>query len=284
MAWTARKLTPRFGVALDGLNVAAGVSEVECEQLRAAVYEYGIVLLPGQSVDDDALFEFAEAMGEILHAPNVTGVPASRVLALTNLDENGNLRSADDVWVKRNQANVQWHADMTFTRPRASISILHGRIVTTENGNTEFCDMRLGWESLAATEQAELASLTAVHTLWQSRRKTGTDKGFNEDDRRRYPPVERPLVERHAPSGRTALMLGSSIASVGRLDETESAAFLAELTARTTPPAHVYSHRWTAGDLLLWDNRCVLHRATDYDVATQPRDLRAVRLYEAADT
>jgi alpha-ketoglutarate-dependent taurine dioxygenase len=168
-------------------------------------------------------------------------------------------------------------------RPRASISILYGRVVTTANGNTEFCDMRLAWEALSPAEQAELASLTACHTLWQSRRKYGTDKGFNEDDRNRYPPVERPLVDVHRPSGRKALMVGSNIASLGDLDEAASAALLVRLTEQATVPAHIYSHRWTTGDLLLWDNRCVLHRAAAYDVATQPRDLRAVRLFEAAD-
>lgn len=283
MGWTERRLTPQVGLALEGAKVDAGLSEAERDRIRAAVHQHGVLLLPGQSLDDDALYAFAEAIGEVVPAPHVTGVPTSRVLALTNLDDNGNLRPADDVWVRRNQANEQWHADLSFMRPRASISILYGRVVTTENDNTEFCDMRLAWEALAAEEQAALAPLTVRHTLWQSRRKYGTDKGFSEEDRKRYPPVERPLVEVHRPTGRRALMVGSNIASVGDLDEAASAALLARLTAQAAQPDHIYSHRWSEGDLLLWDNRCVLHRAAAYDVATQPRDLRAVRLYETVD-
>lgn len=283
MGWTERRLTPAVGLALDGVRADQGLSAAQRERIRAAVCEHGVVVLPGQSLDDEALYAFAEAIGEVVPAPNVTGVPTSRVLALTNLDENGRLRPADDVWVRRNQANEQWHADLSFMRPRASISILYGRTVTTENGNTEFCDMRLAWEALPADEQAALAPLTARHTLWQSRRKYGTDKGFSEEDRKRYPPVVRPLVDTHRPSGRKALMVGSNIAGVGGLDEAASADLLARLTERAAVPAHIYSHRWSKGDLLLWDNRCVLHRAAAYDVATQPRDLRAVRLFEAAD-
>ena len=78
-------------------------------------------------------------------------------------------------------------------------------------------------------------------------------------------------------------MLGANIASVGDLDEIDSVAFLDALTERATAPEFVYSHRWTAGDLLLWDNRCMMHRVSPYDTATQPRDMRAIRLFEAAD-
>src|SRR5689334_11334541 len=108
MAWTERKLSPRVGLALEGVRIDEGLSEAERDRIRAAVYEHGVVLLAGQSLDDDALFAFAEAIGEVVLPPNVSGVPRSKVLALTNLDENGNLRPADDVWVKRNQQNTLW--------------------------------------------------------------------------------------------------------------------------------------------------------------------------------
>ena len=283
MAWTERKLTPRVGLALEGLQVDKGLSRTDRKRIRAAVHEHGVVLIPGQSLDDDALYAFAEAIGEVVPAPRVTGVPTSRVLALTNLDAQGNLRAADDLWVRRNQANKQWHADLSFMRPRASISILYGRVVTTENGNTEICDMRLAWEALSPSEQSLLEPLIARHTLWQSRRKYGTDMGFNHKDLERYPPVERRLVDLHRPSGRKALMLGSNIESVAGAGEDATELFLAEHIVRATIAEHIYSHRWTAGDLLLWDNRCMLHRAAAYDAATQPRDLRAVRLYEPSD-
>lgn len=283
MAWSERKLTPRVGLAMDGLRVDQGLAKIERKRIRAAVHKYGVVLIPGQSLDDDALYAFAEAIGEVVPAPRVSGVPTSPVLALTNLDAEGNLRPADDLWVRRNQANEQWHADLSFMRPRASISILYGRTVTTENGNTEVCDMRLAWEALAPSEQKLLETLMARHTLWQSRRKYGTDMGFNPADLERYPPVERPLVDLHRPSGRKALMLGSNIESVGGAGEDATELFLAEHIARATIAEHVYSHRWAAGDLLLWDNHCMLHRAAAYDAATQPRDLRAVRLYEPFD-
>jgi alpha-ketoglutarate-dependent 2,4-dichlorophenoxyacetate dioxygenase len=285
MAWTERKLTPKIGLALEGFRVDEGLTEAERARIRAAIYQNGVVLLPGQSLDDDAFYAFAEAIGEVVLPPSVSGVPPNRVLALTNLDENGHLRPADDVWVKRNQQNTLWHADLTFMRPRAAIGMLYGRTVVSDGGNTEICDMRLAWESLSPAEQAELEPLVARHSLWLSRRKYGTDKGFSfsDEDIRRYPPVERPLVDIHRPTGRKALMLGANIASVGELDEIESVAFLDELTERATAPEFIYSHRWTAGELLLWDNRCTMHRVSPYDTATQPRDMRAIRLFEAAD-
>jgi alpha-ketoglutarate-dependent 2,4-dichlorophenoxyacetate dioxygenase len=282
MNWRERRLTPRMGIALEGLRIDAGLPAAELQRIRERAHEYGVVLLPCQDLTDDALYAFAESIGVILPTPDVAGTSQARVLHISNLDASGNLLPAGDNWVERNRANELWHADMSFMRPRASFSMLYARIVTEDGGRTEYCDMRLAWESLSHEEQARLEPLTARHTIWTPRLRFGAK--FTEEELERYPPVERPLVEMHGPSGRKALMVGSAIATVGDLDEAATAPFLAELTERASARENVYSHRWTPGDLLIWDNHCVLHRATPYDSANQPRDLRAVRLFEPANS
>jgi alpha-ketoglutarate-dependent 2,4-dichlorophenoxyacetate dioxygenase len=217
----------------------------------------------------------------VLPSTPFSDLPQGKLLAITNLDAKGELRPAGDWYVRAMKGNELWHVDLSFMRPRATLSILYGRVVTPVGGNTEFCDLRLACEALPAEERAHLATLTADHDIFQSRRSLGFDE-LNEEELGKHPPVPRPLLSRHE-SGRDTLLLASHISRLSGYDRAESAAMLRALTARATVPANVYSHEWRAGDLLLWDNRCVMHRATPFDDAAHPRDLRAARLCDLAD-
>ena len=123
--------------------------------------------------------------------------------------------------------------------------------------------------------------LTTFHSIIHSRRVYGLDE-FTDEDRARFPPTERPLVARHEENSRKALLLASHIEIVSGYDREASAALVRDLTERATVPANVYSHRWTAGDFLLWDNRSVMHRATPFELG-EPREMKALRLYDTAD-
>jgi alpha-ketoglutarate-dependent 2,4-dichlorophenoxyacetate dioxygenase len=282
MSWSERKLTPGFGVELSGLRIGPDLPRANRAAVYEAVVQHGVVVVPGQSLSDDDLFEFADSIGTVNPAPKVTGVPPTRILPLSNVDESGKLLPADDWWMRQNLANELWHLDLTFMRPRATISLLFGRTVPPHGGNTEFCDMRLAYEALPAEDRARLDGLTAYHSIMHSRSTYGFNE-WSEEDQRRFPPVPRPLVNRHAENGRKALLLASHISAVGDLGAEETATMMRDLTARATVPQNIYSHRWSAGDLLLWDNRSVMHRATPFDVAHHPRDMRAVRLIDLAD-
>lgn len=283
MPWTKRKLTERFGAVLAGGRISPACAENDARYVYDSIMHFGLVVIPDQPhLSDDDIQAFASSMGSVMPVPKLSNVPQGKLLPISNLDESGRIKPADDWYVRSNQANELWHVDLSFVRPRASISILYARVVPPVGGNTEYCDLRLAYEALSPEAKDRLASLTSYHSISHSRRTYGFD-ALNEAELGKFPLVARPLVERHKESGRDALMLASHISELSEHSAQESAALLNALTAGATVPDNCYSHHWTVGDLLLWDNRCVMHRATPFEAATQARDLRAVRLIDLDD-
>lgn len=282
MAWTERRLTPGFGIELSGQAIDPALPRAERDAIYAAVMRYGLVVIPGQSLSDDELHDFAGTLGRVFAAPKVEGVPPTKVLPISNVDAAGKQLPPDDWWVRQNMANELWHVDNTFMRPRATLSFLYGREVTPVGGDTEFCDMRLAWEALSADDQARVEGLTAYHSIMHSRATYGFDE-WSREEQARFPPIPRPLVALHEESGRKSLLLASHIADIEGMTRDAAAALIGDLTARATAPERCYVHRWTQGDLLLWDNRCIMHRATPFDLARYRRDMRGLRLMDLAD-
>jgi alpha-ketoglutarate-dependent 2,4-dichlorophenoxyacetate dioxygenase len=282
MTWSERKLTSRFGVELTGARIDRSLAASDRRAVYDAAMKHGLVLIAGLGLSDDAVHDFAASLGEVFPLSQFSDMPKGKLMPITNLDAEGKLRPAGDWYVRAMKGNELWHVDLSFVRPRATLSMLYGKVVTPVGGNTEFCDLRLACEALSPEERVHLATLTAWHDIFHSRRILGFDE-MNEAELGRYPPVLRPLLSRHEESGRDTLLLASHIAALSGYGPDESAAMMRDLTARATVPANVYSHQWRPGDLLLWDNRCVMHRATPYDELAHPRDLRAVRLRDLAD-
>jgi alpha-ketoglutarate-dependent 2,4-dichlorophenoxyacetate dioxygenase len=282
MPWSESPLTARFGVELSGLVIGPDLPQPDRMAIYDSVVEHGVVVVTGQDMTHDDFFDFASSIGTVSPSPVMSGVPQGRVLPIGNVDRDGQLLPPDNWSVKQNQANELWHIDLTFTRPRATISMLYGKRCPAEGGNTEFCDLRLAYEALSPEEQLRFDPLTASHSIMHSRSLYGVDE-FTDEDIRRFQPTERPLVARHEENSRKALLLASHIESVSGYSREDSATLVRELTERATVPANVYSHRWTAGDFLLWDNRSMMHRATPYDIANVPREMWALRLRDTAD-
>jgi len=285
MPWQERKLTERgVGVELTGERIDPELSQVDRQAVRDATARHGVTVIPGQALSDNDIYEFFASLGDkVVELPATEGVPPYErgVIPIGNVDRHGNILPVDDWNVRQSVANEFWHVDMTFLQPRATLSLLYGRVVPSEGGNTEFCDTRLFWDSLDDDERAWLSTLSCAHSVIHSRRKTGfTD--WPKEALERYVPVERPLVMVQPATGRTALTLAAYIESVAGMTPAESEAFVAELTTRATAPDNVYSHRWRASDLVLWDNSCMMHRATPFDMAAYARDMRGARLCDPA--
>jgi alpha-ketoglutarate-dependent 2,4-dichlorophenoxyacetate dioxygenase len=280
MLWRERKLADGFAVELTGESIGPGLSEAGRQAIYDATARYGVCVLPAQDLTDDGIFDFAESLpDEVVIDTPLEGVPFTRVMPLGNVGPDGEILPEDDWVLSQNRANELWHVDRTFMIPRATISMLYGRTVPPEGGNTEFCDTRLFWESLSAGEQRRLEGLTCWHSLIHSRKRHGF-ADWTEEALERFKSVERPLVARQEQTGRMALILASHIHAIDGLDDDEAVALVDDLIARATVPANVYSHKWKAGDFVLWDNRCVMHRARPYDMASHARDVRAIRLYD----
>jgi alpha-ketoglutarate-dependent 2,4-dichlorophenoxyacetate dioxygenase len=280
MPWRRRKLAAGFAIELSGATIGPGLSEAD----RRAVYEatalHGVCVLPGQRLSDDEIFDFAASLeDEVVIDTPLEGVPFTRVMPLGNVGPDGKILPEDDWVLSQNRANELWHVDRTFMIPGATISMLYGRAVPPEGGNTEFCDTKLFWESLSGEEQRTLEGLTCWHSLIHSRKRHGFDD-WTQEALERFKSVERPMAARQERTGRMALILASHIHAIDGLSDEDAVALVDDLIARATVPANVYSHRWSAGDMVLWDNRCVMHRARPYDMAAHARDVRAIRLYD----
>lgn len=286
MSWNERKLTPRFGLELSGQNLNdPGLPQAERDAVLDAVTQYGVVVVPGQDLGDEQLLGFADSLGVVMEGPGYASdnrIPrGQRIFRLTNLDDAGRILPAGDWMVRQNKGNELWHIDSTYMKPKHHISLFYGKVCPPEGANTEYCDLRLVWDALSAEEQAFVEGRTAAHSLLHSRKLMGFNE-WSAEDVDRFRPVDRPLVGKDA-NGRKALWIASHILSITGMEDDEAVSLVADLTRRAATPERVYSHKWREGDLLLWDNRAVMHRATPFAEDTYPRDMRTCRLVDLED-
>lgn len=275
MALPIRPLHPLFGA-----EVLAPATECPAAAIEAAIAQAGLLLLRNVPFDDAALIAFAGQFGPLQQGRSLAG-SLPQITRLSNRDPDGTLRAPDDAARFLAAANRLWHVDNSFTAPGVTFSFLHARQVPELGGDTEFCDNRVTWEALDPARRDVLRGLRADHSFQRSCARIGFDYARHSGADR--PPVRRALVRRHHPSGRDALIIASHIERIEGHGPEAGEALLADLTALAAAPERVYRHRWRAGDLLIWDNRCMMHRATDYPQFAEPRDLRSVRVIDVAD-
>jgi alpha-ketoglutarate-dependent 2,4-dichlorophenoxyacetate dioxygenase len=276
MAFDIRPLHPLFGAELRADPASTDPATIKA--IEAAAGRYGLVLLRDAALDDAGLVRFAARFGPLQTMANFAG-DERHVVRVTNIGADGGIKPEDDDGRRLFDANLHWHVDSSFMAPGATFSFLHARIVPNEGGDTQFCDNRATWDALDPEQKDRLSGLAAIHSLAHSRKLTGYDLA----DPSAVPSVRRRLVRHHWPSGRNALILASHVERIDGIKRKESTALLADLTALATAPERIYSHRWRAGDLLVWDNRCIMHRATPFASLDEPRDLRSARVIDVED-
>ena len=160
--------------------------------------------------------------------------------------------------------------------------MLYARSVAPIGGHTEFADMRAAWDALPAASRAKLRGLIAEHSLMYSRRRLGFTE-FTPEEKNAFAPVHRPLLRRIPESGRDSLYIASHIGRIEGMPDEETEALVAELVAHATQRQFVYTHRWRVGDLVMWDNRCTMHRGTEYEDTRWPRDLQRATTSDRLD-
>ncbi len=281
MVWTERRLKGHFAAELVGPKLTLDQPQSVRDAVYEAVTREGVVVVRDQDLSDDELEGFAASVGMVMSYPGL-GDHIPNVVPLGNIGPDGKLLPEDGDFMRASLANQLWHIDSTYTKPRSTVSMLLGKIVPPRGGETEFCDLRHAWDRLSAQEQARLRDMTASHSIIHSRTLTGYSD-WAEGVRERLPSIDRPLVRNHEETGRTALLLASHIEKLTGLTKEETVALVADLTARAATTDNVYAHPWRPGDLLLWDNRCVMHRATPFEMGKYPRDVRSTRLVDVTE-
>jgi len=256
-----------FVARLTGLDLSKPLDSGDFDQVRDAFNRYAVVVFPEQTLTDDQQIAFSERFGPLevsLRKDRQRRVDNPRISDISNVDEKNRVFDPDDERAIYNAGNRLWHSDSSFKRVPAMASLLSGREVPPEGGETEYADLRGAWDALPADGQRGLESLVAEHSFVYSRGLIGYDQ-FTDAERAAVPPVPQAVVRTHPATGRKALYLGSHASHVMGRPVEEGRALLRELLDFATQPQFVYRHVWRRHDLVMWDNRCVLHRGRPWD-------------------
>jgi alpha-ketoglutarate-dependent 2,4-dichlorophenoxyacetate dioxygenase len=245
-----------------------------------------VVVLRDQHIDDAEQVRFARAFGPLELPPHMGMRPAAMKVRvgyglydISNLDANGDFLPQDSLRLIFNKSNENFHTDSSFNSLPTKWSMLSARVVPPEGGDTEFSDARAAWDALPAPLQQQAAHATAEHWLWKTRVDAGKMQ-ITDEMRNAMPPARHPVMRTVAESGRTALYLGAHVTHIVDWPRDDSDRFIAEINAHIANPVFRYVHKWRVGDLLVWDNRCTLHRATPYPVFQHKRDMRRATINE----
>ena len=265
MTLTARPLHPLFGVEIGGVDLAAPLNDATFAAIRDAFEAHSLLLFRDQVLDDDAQVAFSRRFGPLETTVKANPAGGTYFARQSNLDiATGAFIPPEDRRMIYQKANYFWHTDSSFKRVPSLCSLLSARIVPPEGGETEFATMRAAYDDLPEATKRRLDGLVALHSLQHSRSLVDPDV-LTQDQRDEVPPVPQTLVRVNPVNGRKALYVGAHASQIVGWPQDEGSAFLRELTEFATQPRFVYRHAWRAGDLLVWDNRALLHRATAYD-------------------
>jgi alpha-ketoglutarate-dependent taurine dioxygenase len=262
-------LDATFGATVTGLRLAE-LDEAAMAALYATWLDYALLIFPGQHLDDGQQVSFARRFGEL----------EFELVRIGNLDEAGRIMSPDEDVMRVHAGNLHWHSDSTYRPVQAKGAVFTARIVPPEGGETCWADMCAAWDALSPADQARIESMSAHHSFAYGQARAGlapaNKDAYGAKAMTQGVPL-RPLVKTHPETGRRALCLGRHAYDVSGLDPDESERLLDELTAFACQPPRTWTHRWTCGDAVIWDNRCLMHRALPWDLG-QPRDMRHTRL------
>jgi alpha-ketoglutarate-dependent 2,4-dichlorophenoxyacetate dioxygenase len=280
-----------FVAKITEVELARPIDETTQTVIKLAMDEHAVCVLPGQHLEDEELIAFSRRYGPLGVEPDIgrkagaadrrRRIASREILDISNLDENGGILDESDARALFMRGNQLWHTDASFKKEAATWSMLHAKAVPPTGGDTEFADTRGAYDALPDAMKRRLEGLVAEHSLWHSRAKLG---GYmpTEEERRSLPSARHKVVRRHPGSGRNALYIAAHASHIVGMPVEEGQALLAELIEFATQPRFVYRHKWQVGDLVIWDNRCTMHRATPFAAADHVRDMRRTTIIDKA--
>lgn len=289
MTITVEPITPDFVAEIGDVNVAQPLAAEDLEAIKRAFWRYAVLVFPEQRLDEDRHLAFAGNFGSLetstkVYRPDIKGRLRRLEMAdISNLDDTGEIWAESSRNRRYKLGNRLWHTDGSFKLVPSRASLLYARTVAPIGGHTEFADARAAYDELPEATKARIEGLVAEHAIAYSRARYGFSD-FHEDERQNLPPVPQALVRTHADSGRRALYLASHIGRIVGMDEAEGRALVDELLAHATQRRFVYTHRWRPGDLVLYDDRCTLHRGTAFDDLRWRRDMLRATVSDERNT
>jgi len=262
-ALRVRRLTDHIGAEIEGVDLSRPISDAEFQAVNAALVEHGVLVFRDQDLPPamhvDFSSRFGPLVGHIVKRFSVEDFP--EVTYISNVkNDKGEMIGAD-------RAGMIWHSDMSYMARPMLGSMLYGVECPPEGADTEFASMFAAYDALPESLRAQLAGLRGVHDYpWHYATYLSHRKPLTEEEKAQAPPVSHPIVRTHPVSGRKALYLSEGLTrAIEGMDEAEGRRLICLLTDFSTQPAFVYRHRWQPRDLVFWDNRSTMHRATEFD-------------------
>jgi alpha-ketoglutarate-dependent 2,4-dichlorophenoxyacetate dioxygenase len=279
-------VTPDFASEVGEIDLSRPLAPADLAAARDAFTRYAVLVFPAQQLSGDDHLQFARHFGKL--ETNVLAALGEKlrvreeIADIANMDANGRVWDKDSRVRLFQMGNRLWHTDSSFKAPTAFASMLYARSIPPIGGHTEFADLRAAYAALPVSMKHRIEGLIAHHSLMYSRAKLGFTE-FNESERKSFTPVRRPLVRTIPETGQKTLYIASHIGRLEGMSDDEAADLLAQLTAHATQRQFVYTHRWRVGDLVMWDNRCTMHRGTEFEDTRYPRDMQRATTSDAAD-
>jgi len=288
MAISIYPVTPSFAAEIGDVDLSGRIEPSDLDAIKEAFAKYAVLIFPDQHLSQDQHLDFARHFG-----------PLETTIALYRKDRElrvrkefadvSNLDPDNEVWGKDSRhrlfqmGNRLWHTDSSFKRLPARASLLYSRSIPPIGGHTEFADERAAYDALPDETKRRLDRLVAEHSIFNSRARLGFTN-FDDDERQAMPPVPQVLVRTIPESGRKSLYLASHAGRIFGMPEADGRALIDGLVAHVTQRQFVYTHRWRVHDLVIWDDRCTMHRGTDFDDLRWKRDMQRATVSDVANS
>ncbi len=274
MNFTVTPIDATLGAVVTDIDLAT-LDDATWSDLYETFLEYAVLVFPGQHLDEDAQARFARRFGE---TEQLSTKQKGANVAIANTKPDGSLAQPGEYHYQILKGNEGWHTDSTYMPLASKVAMLSALVLPPEHGETEFADMRAAWDELDADTQEQLEKLEAYHSLYYSQSRAGfthtTDNFYGLHDK--GAPL-RPVIKTHPETGRKSIYTGRHAYGIVGMPEAESEALLDQLMEDACQSPRVYTHNWKVGDTVVWDNRCVMHRARPYD-HKHARVLRGTRI------
>ena len=256
-----RPLHRFFGAIVEGVDLTKRINDETFTQLRNALTEFSVLVFPGQEINDAQQIAFSQRFGPLETTKVGTRGTGSPLVILSNIGEDNRVVPFTDRLNMVNRANMQWHADSSFKRIPAQASILSAREVPVTGGNTEFVSMRVVYAELPEDLKQAVEDRVAIHDFAHSRDKVDPNL-MTDSERATMPPVRQAMVldQGH----KLSLYIGSHVSDVEGMTTSESRKLIDRLLSFATQKQFIYCHTWCLHDLVIWDNRSVIHRAQPF--------------------
>jgi alpha-ketoglutarate-dependent 2,4-dichlorophenoxyacetate dioxygenase len=286
MGLSFRQLHSVFAAEACALDLRQTGDTDTLAEIRAGMDQYAVLVFRDQPLTDADQLAFAQRLDGTLHAKTGAAVLArnrfgNEALAdISNVDESGELLQSSDRRRMYALGNRLWHTDASFQDPPGRYSMLSARVLPPVDADTEFADLRAAYDALDVASRRKLDGLRVHHSIAHSRQTLGFE--FSRDEEQQLRGAVHPLVRTIPRSGRRSLYLASHASHIVDWPVPEGRLLLNDLIEHATQRAFVYRHAWRLGDLVIWDNRCTMHRARPFDDTKYRRELRRVTTLDIA--